>query len=49
LDKLDPNYRKAAWRYFLDRYKGDRLQVELSTIAVCKLPSATHPVSVIMV
>lgn len=24
-DKLDPNYRKAAWRYFLDRHRGDRL------------------------
>lgn len=24
-DKLDPNYRKAAWRYLLDRYKSDWL------------------------
>jgi hypothetical protein len=21
-DKLDPDYRKATWRYFLDRHKG---------------------------
>ncbi len=23
-DERDPDYRKAAWRYFLDRYKRDR-------------------------